>query len=71
MNTYVSEENPVRRWKKSMSVLSEHGKSMEGHVKERYVQTISVVRMDLASLPSKQFHTENLLPVESTDFLSF
>ena len=54
-----------------MSVLSEHGKSMEGHVKERYVQTISVVRMDLASLPSKQFSTENLLPVESTDFLSF
>lgn len=44
-------ENPV-----IMSVLSEHGKSMEGHVKERYVQTIIIIicGQNGFSKPSKQ-----------------
>lgn len=66
-------KNPVTRWekkKKNIPVLSEFAKNLEGHIKERHVQNISVVGVDLASLPSKQFDLENLLVIESTDLLS-
>ena len=52
-------------------MLSEYAKNLEGHVKERYVQKISVVRVYPASLPSKQFDSENLPLIESADLLSY
>ena len=56
---------------KNIPVLSEYAKNLESHVKERYVQKISVVGVDPASLPREQFDSENLPPIESTDLLSY
>lgn len=66
-----SEEKSGKEMEKNIPVLSEYAKNLEGHVKERYVQKISVVGVDPASLPSEQFDTENLPPIESTDLLSY
>lgn len=55
----------------NISVLSEYAKNVEGHVKERYVQKLAVIGVDPASLPSEQFDSENLPPIESTDLLSY
>ena len=52
-------------------MLSEYAKNLEGHVKERYIQKITVVGVDTASLPSEQFDSENLPPIESTDLYSY
>ena len=37
-------------------MLSEHPKNLEGHVKERYVQKLSVVGVDPVSLPSEHMN---------------
>ena len=52
-------------------MLSEYAKNLKGHVKARYVQKIAVVGVDTASLPSEQFDSENLPPIESTDLYSY
>ena len=48
-----SEEKSGKEMEKNIPVLSEYAKNLEGHVKERYVQKISVVGVDPAN-PSKR-----------------
>ena len=55
----------------NIPVLSDYAKALESHVKSRYVQKISVVGVDPASLPSEQFDPECLPPIESTDLLGY
>ena len=66
-----SEEKFGKEMEKNIPVLSEYAKNLEGHVKERYVQKITVVGVDTANLPSEQFDSENLPPIESTDLYSY
>jgi len=56
---------------KGIPVLSEYAKSLEGRVKERYSQKISVIGVDPTTIPAKQFSAECLPPVEVSDLLSY
>ena len=56
---------------KGMPVLSEYAKSLEGRVKEKYSQKISVIGVDPATIPAEQFSPECLPPVEVSDLLSY
>ena len=55
----------------NIPVLSDYVKALKSHVKSRYLQKISIVGVDPASLPSEQFEPECLPPLESTDLLSY
>lgn len=55
-----SEEKSSQEMGKYIPVLSECAKNLKGHLKEWYIQKISVVGVDLASLPKEQFESENL-----------
>ena len=55
----------------NIPVLSEYVKGLESHVKSRYLQKITLVGVDPASIPSDQFDPECLPPIESTDLLSY
>ena len=52
-------------------MLSEYAKGLETHNKRRYLQKISLVRVDPASIPSDQFDPECLLSIEATDLVSY
>ena len=52
-------------------VLSSYAKNLESHVRERYLKKISVVGVDLAAIPSEQFSSECLPPIEVSDLLSY
>jgi len=67
----LSEGKPGKRMEENIPVLSKYAKNLEDLVKGRYVHKISVVGVDPASLPSEQFDSENLPPIESTDLLSY
>ena len=56
---------------KGIPVLSEYAKSLEGRVKERYSQKISVIGVDPATIPAEQLSPECLPPVEVSDLLSY
>ena len=55
----------------SIPVLSEYAKSLESQVKTRYIQKISVLGVDLVSIPVEQFDPECLPPIEATDLLGY
>ena len=55
----------------NIPVLSDYVKGLASHVKSRYLQKISVVGVDPASIPSDQFAPECLPPIESTDLLAY
>ena len=55
----------------NIPVLSDYVKCLESHVKSRYLQKISVVGVDPASIPSDQFDPECLPQIESTDLLAY
>jgi len=52
-------------------VLSEYAKSLDAHVKRRYLEKISVIRLDPATVPNEQLNPECLPPIEATDLLSY
>lgn len=56
---------------KDIPVLSEYAKNLESHTKKRYLQKISVVGVDPASIPSDQFDPECLPPIEATDLPTY
>ena len=56
---------------KDIPVLSDYAKGLETHVKRRYLQKISLVRVDPTSIPSDQFDPECLLSIEATDLVSY
>jgi len=51
---FSEEKSGKEMGNKNILVLSEYAKNLEGCVKERYVEKISVVGVDPASLPSEQ-----------------
>jgi len=52
-------------------VLSSYVKNLESHVRERYLKKISVVGVDPAAIPSEQFSSECLPPIEVSDLFSY
>ena len=64
-------ENSTDEASKCIPVLSEYAKALEGQVNERYLQKISAIGVDLASIPTDQFSPECLPPVEVSDLLSY
>lgn len=57
----ISQENcdeDLDSLSKDIPVLSEYAKGLETHVKRRYLQKISQVGVDPASIPSDQFDPE-------------
>ena len=64
-------ENSTDDSSKCIPVLSEYAKALEGRVKERYLQKISVIGVDPATIPTDQFSPECLPPVEVSDLLSY
>ena len=63
------ESNPESR--DGVPVLSSYAKNLESHVQERYLKKISVVGVDPAAIPSEQFSSECLPPIEVSDLLSY
>ena len=55
----------------SIPVLSEYAKSLDQHVKRRYLEKIAVLGIDPETIPSEQFSPECLPPIEATDLLSY
>lgn len=56
---------------KVVPVLSEYAKSLDSHIKRRYLQKVSLVGVDPASIPSDQFDPDCLPPIEATDLVSY
>ena len=70
----ISQENcneDLYSLSKDILVLSEYAKGLETHVKRRYLQKISLVGVDPASIPSDQFDPECLPSIEATDLVSY
>ena len=51
--------------------LSEYAKSLENHVRKRYIDKISVIGVDPLFIPEEKLSTECLPPVEAADIVSF
>ena len=64
-------ENSTDDASKCIPVLSGYAKALQGRVKERYLQQISVIGVDPASIPTDQFTPECFPPVEVSDLLSY
>ena len=61
----VSEEKTqedLNNLSRSIPVLSEYSKALEVHAKRRYLQKISILRVDPASIASEEFDPECFLP---------
>lgn len=52
-------------------ILSEDSKKLEKHVKSRYLEKISVVRIDPATLIGTNLDPECLPPIEAMDLLCY
>ena len=64
-------ENSTDEASKCIAVLSEYAKALEGRINERYLQKISAIGVDPASIQTDQFSPECLPPVEVSDLLSY
>ena len=66
----ISQESDPKSQEK-IPVLSSYVENLESHVRERYLKKISVVGVDPAVIPSEQFSSESLPPIEVSDLLSY
>ena len=66
----ISRES-VPKSQDEIPVLSFYVENLESHVRERYLKKISVVGVDPAAIPSEQFSSECLPPIEVSDLLSY
>lgn len=64
-------ENSIDDVFKCILVFFEYVKVLEGRVKERYLQKISVIGVDFVSISTDQFSSECLFLVEVSDLLSY
>ena len=74
VSTDLSEEKTqedLDNLSRSIPVLSEYSKALEVHVKRRYLQKISILGVDPASIPSEEFHPKCLPPIEAVDLLAY
>ena len=67
----IKNENSTDEASKCIQVLSEYAKALKGRVNERYLQKISAIGVDPASIPTDQFSPECLPPVEVSDLVSY
>ena len=70
----ISQENcseDLDSLSKDIPVLSEYAKGLETRFKRRYLQKVSLVGVDPASIPSDQFDPECLPSIEATDLVSY
>lgn len=65
------DENDDLHQFKTIPVLSEYVKTLETHVKQRYLEKISLVGVDPASIPIDEFDPECLPPIEAADLVSY
>ena len=66
----ISEEsNPKSH--DEVPVLLSHAKNLESHVRKRFLKKISLVGIDPAAIPSEQFSSECLPPIEVSVLLSY
>lgn len=61
----------IEELSKSIPVLSEYVKSLDAHVKLRYLKKISVLGIDPQVVPCEQFSADILPPIEATDIVSY
>ena len=66
----ISEESDPKSHDE-VPVLSSYVDNLESHVRERHLKKISVVGVDPATIPSEQFSSECLPPIEVSDLLSY
>lgn len=64
-------DNSIEDLSKSIPVLSDYGKSLDSHVKLRYLNKISVLGIDPQTIPCERFSTDFLPPIEATDVVSY
>ena len=65
------EHKEIQRLTKDIPVLSKYATSLETHVKLRYLQKISAINVDPATIPSEQFDPECLPSIEHPDLFSY
>ena len=51
--------------------MSDYAKKLEHHVRQRYLDKISVIGIDPVLIPEKNSYQECLPPVEAADLLSY
>ena len=64
-------QNEIEKLSRKIPALSDYAASLESHVKLRYLQKISAVGVDPASIPCDQFGPECLPPIEQSDLFSY
>ncbi|EDO48872.1 predicted protein [Nematostella vectensis] len=55
----------------SVPVLSKYATSLEGNIKNRYIQKIEKIGIDPATIPDEELNPECLPPIEQSDLFSF
>lgn len=66
-----NEEKSIAELSKKIPVLSEYVKSLDSHVKLRYLKKLSVIGVGPQSIPSERFSADVLPPIEATDLVSY
>ena len=64
-------QNEIEKLSRKIPALSDYAASLESHVKLRYLQKISVVGVNPASIPCDQFGPECLPPIKQSDLFSY
>ena len=54
-----------------VQIISDYCKSLDGNVKQRYLEKVAVIAVDPITIPNEHFTLECLPPVEATDLLSY
>ncbi|XP_078349685.1 uncharacterized protein LOC144634562 [Oculina patagonica] len=71
MNTSKCDQKSAKKPDLSSFPLSDYAKKLEPHVKQRYLDKISVIGIDPVLIEGKHFEADCLPPVESTDLLFY
>ena len=66
-----NEKEEIERLCSKIPVFSEYATVLESHVKVRYLKKIFVVSVDLFKIPSEQFNTECLSPIEQSNIFGY
>ena len=64
-------EDDLEKLSKAIPVLSDYVKGLGTRVKERYLEKISLIGVDPASISMEQFNRECLPPIEDSDLLGY
>ena len=56
---------------REVPIISDYCKSLDGNVKRRYLEKVTVIAVDRITIPDEHFSSECLPPVEATNLLSY